>query len=353
MPDSHYITMKDIALRAKVSPSTVSLALRNDPRIKKATRLRIQEVAGEMGYRRDPTLSALIAHRTRIRPTGEYGTLAVFHDWDRPEADLPPSMLQTLQGIRKEADVQGFKIALFRIPEDDDDTGLRTLNRMLFHRGIRGVILAAIRRPSLCLEWKHFSGVVIGEYFDRPLIHRVGNSHETNLELVYRNLKALGYQRIGFCNSRISEERKHHRYLGAYYKCLHVEGKDVGSLSPWLYEDKHASPLDWLERVRPDAVICSLPHEFEKMLAGSRYRVPDELGLAGFSLPREGDPQTEPYAGSIVDYTHIGVTAVRLLQSLLHNSIRDIPSELERYDLRVGAVWREGESVHVQTTQNK
>ncbi len=349
MPDSNYITMKDIALRAGVSASTVSLALRNDPRIKKSTRNRIQKVAEDLGYHRDPALSALIAHRTRIRPTGEYGTLAVFHDWDRPESDLPPSMLQTIRGIRKEADVQGFKIALFRIPEEEDEAGLRTLNRMLFHRGIRGVILTSIRRPSLNLQWKYFSGVVIGEYFNRPLIHRVGTSHDLNLELVYQNLKHLGYQRIGFCNSRISEERKHHRYLGAYYKCQHVDGKDVGSLPPLLYEEENASPLAWLDQVRPDAVICSLPHEFEKMLKGSRYRVPDQLGLAGFSLPREGDPQTERFSGSIVDYTHMGVTAVRLLQNLLHNGIRDVPSELERYDVRMGSVWREGSSVRSQS----
>lgn len=44
------VTMKDIATRAGVAPSTVSRAMRSNPWIPPHTRIRIKAVAAEMGY---------------------------------------------------------------------------------------------------------------------------------------------------------------------------------------------------------------------------------------------------------------------------------------------------------------
>jgi LacI family transcriptional regulator len=46
-------TMKDVALRAGVDVSTVSLAINNDPRIRPETRERILVIAHELGYRKN------------------------------------------------------------------------------------------------------------------------------------------------------------------------------------------------------------------------------------------------------------------------------------------------------------
>jgi hypothetical protein len=88
--------------------------------------------------------------------------------------------------------------------------------------------------------------------------------------------------------------------------------------------------------------MCSIPHEFLKRLEGSRFKVPESLGLAGFSLAHEGDPFTDRYAGSVINYRQVGETAVRLLQNLMQNGFRGIPTELEQYDIRVGSAWRDG-----------
>ncbi len=46
-------TMKDVARRAGVDVSTVSLALNNDPRIRRETRERIAQIAQDLGYRKN------------------------------------------------------------------------------------------------------------------------------------------------------------------------------------------------------------------------------------------------------------------------------------------------------------
>ena len=44
-------TIIDVAARAGVSKSLVSLAMRGDPRVAESSRLRIEEAARELGYR--------------------------------------------------------------------------------------------------------------------------------------------------------------------------------------------------------------------------------------------------------------------------------------------------------------
>ncbi|HEX6917700.1 MAG TPA: LacI family DNA-binding transcriptional regulator, partial [Phycicoccus sp.] len=58
-------TIRDVAARAGVSKSLVSLALQNAPRVAPETREAILAAAEELGYRRNAAARALVAHRTR------------------------------------------------------------------------------------------------------------------------------------------------------------------------------------------------------------------------------------------------------------------------------------------------
>jgi len=76
------VTMRKVAQKAGVHVTTVSLALRNHPKLPLATRQRIRAVAERMGYRPDPALFSLAAYRTRIRPPKQRLTLAYLTNWD-------------------------------------------------------------------------------------------------------------------------------------------------------------------------------------------------------------------------------------------------------------------------------
>ena len=56
------VTLAAIAAQAGVHVTTVSLALRNSPRLPIATRDRIRKLADELGYAPDPMLQALVAY---------------------------------------------------------------------------------------------------------------------------------------------------------------------------------------------------------------------------------------------------------------------------------------------------
>jgi LacI family transcriptional regulator len=70
------ITLRDVAHRSNVHVSTVSLALRNSPRLPEDTRVRVQAIAKEMGYAHDPLLDALLAYRDSARRQSNPAVLA-------------------------------------------------------------------------------------------------------------------------------------------------------------------------------------------------------------------------------------------------------------------------------------
>jgi DNA-binding LacI/PurR family transcriptional regulator len=255
-----------------------------------------------------------------------------------------------MEGMRERAESLGYQTEHFRV--HPEEVSSMRLSRTLFSRGIRGIILTSLRMPALQMDWKHFSPVVVGEYFSSPQLNHVGHHHASALSTTYEELRNLGYRRIGFCNSIVSEERKHHLYLGAYLKCLYLDGIEPNTSPPLLYDDSTDwSPLAWLDEYGFDAVMSLVPSTFLEKLKGSKYTVPDRLGVAGYAIPLGA--QQSQITGCTVDYHRIGAAAVDLLQSMLHRSQRGVPAKNEHYDLLIHGQWRNATSVAHPSSQRK
>ena len=59
-------TIKDIARLAEVSPSTVSRALRDNPRISQAVRQRVRQVAADLDFHPNQMARSLVKRESRI-----------------------------------------------------------------------------------------------------------------------------------------------------------------------------------------------------------------------------------------------------------------------------------------------
>src|SRR4051812_40543341 len=81
-----YVTMEDIARRAGVSVATVSLSLRNEPRISATMRENIATIARELGYEPNPYVSALMRSRRNGRPVSDRPVLAFVCGLERADA---------------------------------------------------------------------------------------------------------------------------------------------------------------------------------------------------------------------------------------------------------------------------
>src|ERR1700753_487317 len=60
------VNLRDVAKRAKVSVATVSMVLNENPRISRATQMRVQQVIDRMGYRPHRLAQSLSSRYTRV-----------------------------------------------------------------------------------------------------------------------------------------------------------------------------------------------------------------------------------------------------------------------------------------------
>ena len=71
------VRLKDIAEKAHLSVFAVSMAMKNDPTIARATVERVKRIADELGYSPDPALSALSAYRSKLRVQNQFSVIVL------------------------------------------------------------------------------------------------------------------------------------------------------------------------------------------------------------------------------------------------------------------------------------
>lgn len=104
MPVTEKLTSFDIAQRAGVSQPTVSRALRGDPAVSEATRLRVQAIATQMNYAVDKRASSL--------RRGQSNTLALllFEDPTPDDSHINPFFLAMLGSITRACSRRGYDL---------------------------------------------------------------------------------------------------------------------------------------------------------------------------------------------------------------------------------------------------
>lgn len=169
------ITLADIATRAGVHKTTVSLALRNHPSLPQKTRDRLIAVAAEMGYRPDPTLAALIDYRFRRHRRREDPTIAFLTHWSSRLGWQDSALHAGFHaGVLAQADHFGYQVEHFWMGEEHMTP--RRMSDILTARGIRGIVLASQRcagEEELELDWTRFAAVKIDYLPRRPFLPNV------------------------------------------------------------------------------------------------------------------------------------------------------------------------------------
>lgn len=96
------VSIEDVAAAAGVSTATVSRAVRGLPRVSQATRDKILQVAGELGYVASSSASGLATGRTRT-----VGVLAPYVDrW---------FFFKAIEGVDRELHSRGYNLSLFNL----------------------------------------------------------------------------------------------------------------------------------------------------------------------------------------------------------------------------------------------
>jgi DNA-binding LacI/PurR family transcriptional regulator len=331
-------TLRSVAAAAGVSAMTVSLALRNHPRIPAATRVLVQRTAARLGYRPDPAVAKLMHHlRVRRKPAFQASISALT---SIPEGAEEPYVADMIRSARRPADELGYGFTLFRC--DDAPGALPALQRVLRTRGVEGVLLLPIATPRSVreqLDWNEFAVVtttygVLAPEFHRVVPHQFGNALQ-----ICQQLAQKGYRRIGLVLPAEHDLRVHHGFSAAVAWQNLIGGTEF--VRPLIHAGVVAGADEltrWFKREKPDVIIAAGDRHCRPIAQQLGLRVPGRVGFvsankAGRSL----------FAGIEEQPEEIGATAIELLAAMIQRGEKGIPAvpKVTMIDGR----WIEGRSV--------
>ncbi len=340
--------LKDIAERVGVSIAAVSLALRNHPSISAATTERVKKVAKELNYTPDPGLSALAAHRSRLRVHRDFAVIALVTNWSTKDAwTKRASAKQVVEGATLRARSLGYSLQVFWAREQGYSP--RRFSAVLRNRGIRGIILAPFEDPNdrLDLDWDDFAAVAIERPVRYPLFHHVVPNHFAGILLAWEQLRERGYNRIGIIvRTDLSERALHQWEAGyAYLQSRTLEADRVSALV--LQPDDPVGQIrSWLRRERPEVVISRSEGFFEAVRAEG-LRIPHDIGYASLNVVDD-----VPNASGIQQHrAEMGEFAVEILNSLLQSNQRGFNAVA--HGTHVDGTWQEGGTVRPLKTETR
>ncbi len=350
--------MADVARRGGVHVTTVSMALRNHPAISKATRERIQELAKQMGYQRDPVLAALVAYRYQASSSHPNQLLAYVTNWEsRWGWRNLPAYREFYNGAVESASQLGYRLEHFWLGEPG--MSHRRMGSILYSRGITGVILASHRRElegPVDFDWSRFSALKIDPSPVRQPMHVVTNDQPSIIRLAMRRALAAGYRRIGLVIPRWWDEHVDMAWSGAYLGFQQtLPPKDrmpilsyADPVRPWGWRNDAPDTAvprgvfeKWLQIHQPEVLLSCGPF-VEKRLAEMHVSVPDDLAYAEIFLT---DPDGHT-AGVHHNCTHVGALAVEILAGQIQNHLTGIPAIPTA--TVVEGTWYDGESLPVR-----
>ncbi len=329
------VTLKQIAERAGVHLSTVSMALRNHPRISQQMRTKLQKLAQEMGYVPDPSMSALCSYRNAIRPMAVRSGLAYLTDMD-PER---PFEVEIFENARRRAAELGYNLIEYNLSRNY--MSLERLHSIWWNQGLRGVLVGPFRgQTSLHGTWERWPVVAVGYSVEEPSFNRATAHHFQNTLSHLEELHARAYRRVGLCLPVSLDERTGGQMHGAYL--LDAEKNGLKRVPP-LFTQWPVDPAvmdEWVRRHKLEAVIGH-PDHYQALLAAG-WEVPQQIGFSLLTILHDV-PGCEGLAGFDAKPGQVSVNSIDFLVSLIHEQACGLLSPPRFY--LVSGVFREGFTV--------
>lgn len=338
------MSVRKIAKALRLSPSTVSLALRNSPKIPEGTRQRVLVHADRLGYRPNAKLKEVMSQLrlAGVRPREACFGVVSFYDTPRPW-DHSLHLKRVYQSMEKRAGELGYRLEplWLRAP----GMTFRRFRSILDARGIEGLL--CFGSPNITdtfpLELDHYAVVTMGLSIASPL-HRITSHFFNDLTHVLDRVHELGYRRPGLVLGKYEDRRSAHAYTGAYFGwCEHTAGAPAPVPVLRLDRVEEQALMGWQREHQPDVILFvhlyDAIEDLKGVLKRNHVRVPQDVGVVAVSQILEGTG----LSGLEQNQELMGAWAVELLVARITHQDLGIPQH-PRIEMVEGR-WISGESL--------
>ena len=327
------VVVRDLATAAGVDPSTVSRALRYDPRISEKRAKLIRELADEVGYRPRPL---------RTRKTQAIGLIVATSSYDRPDEEYLERIAWLVQRVVREHDFHVHLECVLRKP----GAAVPQVPAVIRENRVDGILLAGHPPAQLVEELRRCNLPMVG-INDSPRrlgIPCVRTEPGPAIHEVVLKLAAWGHDRFAVLLSNLE-----YPAIAARHQSCRDALRDVGL----TLDEAHAvtgldegigggyTGIGELAQCgeMPSAIICCndwVALGALQKLQQLGYRVPEDVSLVGhddLSFCRDVDPSLTSCARPERDLVSSAMTI------LLDEMVRTA-EEPEVHLVRSSVVWR-------------
>ncbi len=311
-------TIKDVAAKAGVSPSTVSRVLNDRPGISPRTRERVLQITQELNY--SPSVAARSLATARTYNIGYVG-----YKYDSgPSADLRSgNVTLTLEGVDKELTRHGYHMLTTYV--DKEAVKRLDVPNMVHQSRVDGLILngPAIRsRFIIQLRNSGLPIVLVDNLLNETAIDCVLCDNEGGAYQAVKHLIEHGHEYILFLSGPAEWLSSRERAAG-YCCALHEAGLEphVVFMSNTIVDTGREAMLTALEEY-PDLTAVMAVNDATAVGAIQACQqagraVPDEVAVVGFDDVSWAQVHTPPLTTVHICWHEIGIQAARRVVDLI------------------------------------
>jgi len=329
------VTLRDVARRLDVHPSTVSRVLnpRTRSMVADAMAERVMEAVEDMGYRPNPFAYSLKTNRSFI-----VGVLIP----DITDPLFPP----IIQGVERTLAAAGYTVIL--ADTDNDPERQRVNFGIMRERQVDGLIVATARYQDPVI-YEHRGGdipiILVNRTIDDPDMPCVVNDDAFGIGLIVQHLAALGHRRIAHLAGPqdVSTARARFQTFEAAMReaGLDPDPKLIEFCCSFAEEEGKAAASDLLERGESfTAVVAAndlLAIGCLDALAMFGKRCPEDVSVTGYNDMPFVDKIQPPLTTVRIPHDEMGAMAARVLLKYIEGDMAAARSIAIRPELVVRA----------------
>lgn len=326
------VTIKDVAKKAGVSPSTVSRVIAEHPRISAETSRKVKEIMEELGYHPNLMAKSLVSRTTR--------TIAVVLPKPAEELLLNFFFYELIRGVLAQLTRAGYDLLMAAGSNEQEE--LETVTRLVRGGRIDGLLLLYSRSSDPIIAFLRKEKVpfaLIGRSLDYEDVPSVDNDNVLAAYDATKHFIAQGQQRIGFVSGPTKLAMTQDRMAG-YTKALSEANLPIKQSwvveGEFLLESGYRAMASIMSQPEPPTALVVIDDFVAfgvlKGLAELGYRIPQDVAIVSFNNIALSELTMPPITSIDVGTYQLGYTAsqmvLRMIQQVEITTRQIIPHRL-------------------------
>lgn len=314
------VTIRDVAKKALVSPSTVSRVIANNPNISLKTKNKVRKAMEELGFHPNRLARNLARRSTQ--------TIGIVMKGSMKEFSYNPFFPQVIKGISECFHQEGYSISL--TTGETEQEILEEVKTMVNGKAVDGMILLYSKKEDLVLPYliEHdFPCVVIGKsLIQEGRVMYVDNNNVTASMDLTNYLIRSGHKNIAYIDESREFEVNNDRKQG--YRIAMTAEKLENYINFYKFmENTNQEATHIVDEIIskvtvPTALIAANEETAARLnntLRNKGYSVPDDFSIVCFNNSLISEISNPPITALETNVSQLGYESARCILDLLSN----------------------------------